>query len=126
MQGLAAEWARDRLETGYFQKDGRLQRINTKERDPVELIGGCTQIVNAVGFQRNALPDITVDGERLTDIKHDPRSGVIIPGKLFGFGIAFPEEITDPEFGHQEANVGLMKFMKFVRRTLPAQQLCQL
>lgn len=76
-----------------------------------------------MGFERNPLPNIQVDGQDVTDIVHNPHDGVIIPGKLLGFGIAFPEEIIDPEYGHKESNVGLLKFMKFVQRVLPAQKL---
>lgn len=76
-----------------------------------------------MGFERNPLPDIRVDGKALCDIAHNPHTGAIIPGKLYGFGIAFPEEITDPEHGHKEPNVGLMKFMSFVQEVLLPQQL---
>ena len=125
-QGAAAEFARERLETGHYEKAGRLQRINTNDHDPAQQVAGCSMIVTAVGFQRNALPDITVDGQPLADVRHDPQSGVIVSGSLYGYGIAFPEEIRDPQFGVKESNVGLLKFMKFVRKVLPAQQLCTL
>lgn len=126
LQGVAADWARSKLETGHFEGTGRLQRINTRERDLAEAVASCTQLVTAVGFQRNALPHITVDSEAVTDMAHDPHSGVIIPGKLYGYGIAFPEEIIDPEYRHRESSVGLLKFMKYVRRVLPAQSLCNM
>ena len=59
------------------------------------------------------------------DIEHDKHSGVIIPGKLYGYGIAFPEEVIDPELGHTESSIGLWTFMQYVRRVLPAQHLCK-
>jgi hypothetical protein len=34
---------------------------------------------------------------------------------LYGTGIAFPEEVQDPE-GHVEAAVGFAKFLKFAER----------
>ena len=126
MQGMAAEWARTKLATGHFEKTGRLQRVNTREQDPKDLVLGCTKLVTAVGFQRNTLPSITVDGKPLKDVTYDAHSGAIIPGSLYGYGIAFPEEIKDPEYGHKEPNVGLLKFMKYIRRALPAQSLCSL
>lgn len=58
------------------------------------------------------------------DAQHDKHTGAIIPGRLYGYGIAFPEEVTDPEYGHKESNVGLWKFMRYAREVLPAQQLC--
>ena len=126
LQGAAADWAREKLETGHFERSGRLQRINTREQDPREAVGSCTRLVTAIGFRRNALPAITVEGKPLTNVTHDVHSGAIIPGSLYGYGIAFPEEVTDPEYGHQERNVGMWKFMKYVRRVLPAQSLCSL
>lgn len=125
-QGQAAEWAREHLETGHFESQGRLKRVDVTKEDAESALAKCSKIVSATGFDRNPLPEISVDGERLGDVSHDPSSGAIIPGKLYGYGIAFPEEITDPEYGHKESNVGLWKFMRYVRDVLPAQNLCTL
>ncbi len=124
VQGMAADWAREKLETGFYEKSGRLQRINTNKQDPGPATKHCTKVVTATGFKRNALPDISMDGRPVKDIHHDRHSGAIIPGKLYGFGIAFPEEVIDPEFGHKENNIGLWKFMRYTREALPAQKLC--
>ena len=104
----------------------RLQRVNTTEADAEEAIKGCTQLVTAVGFQRNQLPEITVDGKLLRDVTYDPHGGAIIQGRLYGAGIAFPEEVIDRELGIREPNVGLLKFMSYARKHLPRQQLCTL
>ena len=82
--------------------------------------------MTAVGFQRNQLPEITVDGKPLRDLKYDPYGGQIIQDKLYGAGIAFPEEVIDKELGIREPNVGLLKFMSYARKHLPRQQLCTL
>ena len=58
------------------------------------------------------------------DIQHDNLTGAIIPSKLYGFGIAFPEQIIDPEYGHAEHSIGMVTFMQYARRVLPAQGLC--
>lgn len=121
MQGTAADWAKAKIDSGDLERSGRLQRINTKEQNPSEALKTCSKLVTAVGFERNPLPDISVDGRQVTDIKHDRNTGTIFPGKLYGFGIAFPEEIIDAEFGHKEPNVGLFKFMRFTRRVLMSQ-----
>lgn len=85
----------------------------------------CTAVVSAIGFECTPLPEVTVDGDLLVDISHDRHSGAIIPGKLHGYGIAFPEEVTDRECGHKEPYVGLWKFMRYIRKALPAESLCK-
>ena len=121
LQGSAADWAREKVDSGQLEQTGKLRRIDTTKHDPAEALRTCTKLVTAVGFERNALPKITVNGKQLQDIQHDKHTGTIIPDKLFGFGIAFPEEVTDAEFGHKEASVGLWKFMRFARRVLQSQ-----
>lgn len=118
LKGTAADWAREKVDSGQLERTGKLRRIDTTKHDPAEALKACTKLVIAVGFERNALPKITVDGKQLQCIQHDKHTGSILPDKLFGFGIAFPEEVTDAEFGHKEANVGLWKFMRFARRVL--------
>jgi len=122
MQGTAADWARAKLESGELEKTGKLKRINTTQQDPSEVLKSCSKLVTAVGFERNLLPDIKVEGKQVKDIQHDKHTGTIIPDKLFGFGIAFPEQVIDAEFGHKEPNVGLWKFMRFARRVLMSEQ----
>ena len=121
LQGLAADWAREKLESRELERTGKLRRISTTKQDPTEALKTCNKLVTAVGFERNTLPEITVDGKQLQDIQHNKQTGTIIPDKLFGFGIAFPEEITDPEYGHKELSVGLWKFMRFARRVVQSQ-----
>lgn len=121
LKGTAADWAREKVDSGQLERTGKLCRVDTTKHDPAEALKACTKLVTAVGFERNALPKITVNGKQLQCIQHDKHTGSILPDKLFGFGIAFPEEVTDAEFGHKEANVGLWKFMRFARRVLQSQ-----
>ncbi|KAK9815097.1 hypothetical protein WJX73_007434 [Symbiochloris irregularis] len=122
LKGVAADWSREKIETQHFEQTGRLQRVNiseTPQEAVQQAVSACNKIVSAVGFNRNPLPKIVVEGKQLSsnDIRHDPHSGVIIPDRLFGYGIAFPEKVVDPEYGHTENNIGLLKFMKYVRKT---------
>ncbi len=48
---------------------------------------------------------------------YDPTTGIIAMG-LFGASIAFPRRVTDSN-GNVELNVGLFKFMKYIRHFLP-------
>ncbi|KAK9820690.1 hypothetical protein WJX74_007121 [Apatococcus lobatus] len=97
LKGAAANWARERLETGYYERVGKLQRISTIDQHGSHALKACTKVIGAIGFKRSPLPAITVDGVPLRDIEHDKHTGVIIPGKLYGYGIAFPEEVIDPD-----------------------------
>ena len=67
---------------------------------------GCTKVITAIGYTRNQLPEIMVDGRRLQEagLSHDRQGGAIIPGRLFGAGIAFPEEVVDRELGIREVH----------------------
>ncbi|GAB1207782.1 Monooxygenase AgnR1 [Aspergillus pseudonomiae] len=83
----------------------------------------CTHLVQAVGFTRDPLPELSVNGH-LLDPEFDSVSGGfhdatgrIVPG-LHGAGIAFPERVVDP-YGNVEHAVGFWKFMKFIKRVSP-------
>ena len=56
-QGTAARWARERLESDHYVKQGRLQRINISKQDPSKAMQACTKIISATGFMRSRLPD---------------------------------------------------------------------
>ena len=62
LQGAAADWARERLETGYYEREGRLQRIRFIDQRSSQALEACTKIIAATGFKRSRLPVITVDG----------------------------------------------------------------
>ena len=121
LKGIAAEWARERLEAGVFEQAGRLERVCIKDSPETtsEALDRCTAVVHAVGFSRNRLPAIIrEDGSPLTQVVHDTKSGRIAGAEgIKGFGIAFPETVVDPS-GLASANVGLWKFMRYIREQL--------
>lgn len=119
LKGAAADWAKEELASGKLEKEGVLNRVCVKGMSPEEqfdLWRKCSKLVQAVGYERNKLPKIIVNGQVLTEVEYDPHTAKIADG-LFGFGIAFPERTTDP-YGNQEFAVGLWKFMRYVRATI--------
>lgn len=119
LKGEVAEWAKQEVDTGKLEEQGIVTRICVKERpldEQMQLWRGCTKVIQAVGFNRNALPRIVVNGKELVDVEYDPLNGRIADG-LFGYGIAFPEQTVDPH-GNRELAVGLWKFMRYARATV--------
>ncbi|KAJ9297637.1 hypothetical protein DTO271G3_4412 [Paecilomyces variotii] len=131
LKGLAATWAKEQLE------DNRLPQSEAgRFVEKVDCSGGketaeyhaklpsCTHIVQAVGFTRDPLPTLTRDGKPL-EPQFDNQTGgfsdqdgQVIKG-LYGAGIAFPERVVDP-YKNVELNVGLWKFMNFIKRVSPS------
>ncbi|KAI0970735.1 hypothetical protein F4678DRAFT_100983 [Xylaria arbuscula] len=143
LKGQAAEWARQNLDDETFS-NSPVSKVITKvwtagkeEAAYRAVFPGCTHIVQAVGYARNPLPRLEViekDGgpAKPLQVVYDNLSGRFynqdgsktgpegkyVPG-LFGAGIAFPERVTDPH-GNVEYAVGFWKFMKFVKKVVPA------
>ncbi|KCV68345.1 hypothetical protein H696_05262 [Fonticula alba] len=86
-----------------------------------ETLRDVTKIVFAVGFARNSLPELVdaASGQAFTDLDFDHKTGTFraVP-RLYGCGIAFPQEVTDPD-GRTEHAVGFFKFMRFLRAVTP-------
>ena len=67
LKGLAAEWAREVLESD----DPRIRRVSLRQEGKTEAqiyeeeLGRCTHLAAAVGFDRNPMPVIEVGGERV-------------------------------------------------------------
>ena len=83
----------------------------------------CTHVVQAVGFQPNEIPKLERDEKEL-EIRYNNRTaefldneGRKVPG-LYGAGIAWPEQVVDPE-GNVEHAVGLLKFMTYLKKVVP-------
>ncbi|KAA8642229.1 hypothetical protein EYZ11_009013 [Aspergillus tanneri] len=130
LKGLAADFARQQLEdemlpqseAGQFVTKvdcGRDQEAAQYERH----LPSCSHLVQAIGFTRDPLPELSVNGHALvpeydseTGNFHD-HQGRVISG-LHGAGIAFPEQVTDPH-GNVEHAVGFWKFMRFIKRACP-------
>ncbi|PYI31203.1 hypothetical protein BP00DRAFT_371445 [Aspergillus indologenus CBS 114.80] len=128
LKGATAEWAREVLEKS---PDSEIvQLVDDGEDEDAALeewLPRCTHVVWAVGYERNPIPRVFVEGRRVDgDLEFDMRSsgfrvegldgldGAVVKG-LYGVGIAFPEEAEDPE-GHVEAAVGVAKFIAFTQR----------
>lgn len=75
----------------------------------------CTKLIFAGGFDRNELPPINGDATKYD--KYDCTTGTIGP-RLFGVGIAFPQQKIDP-LGNVEYLVGLPFFMPYIQQMVP-------
>jgi hypothetical protein len=147
LKGLAADFARAQLEDAVLSTSdaGRVvTKIDTSggadaERDMYRAhLPGCSHLVQAVGFTRDPVPELSRGGWPLTMrpggsrdeeedgevLEFDHVSGGFRDAKgravrgLFGAGIAFPEKVVDP-LGNVEFAVGFWKFMKFLKRVVP-------
>jgi hypothetical protein len=134
LKGKTAEWARRQMSSGKTDngetesEDGIIKQIRfDKSRKSEEEIyenylPQLTHLIYAVGYDRNPLPPITINADKVKDeeLEFDMHSSGFhyknerVKG-LYGTGIAFPEETEDPE-GHVEAAVGFGKFVKLAER----------
>ncbi|PYI06221.1 hypothetical protein BO78DRAFT_120701 [Aspergillus sclerotiicarbonarius CBS 121057] len=130
LKGSVADFARQQLEddklphseAGRFITKvdcGRGQEQAQFERH----LPSCSHLVQAVGYTRDPLPELSVNGF-LLEPEFDSISGGFRDGNgrtvrgLHGAGIAFPEQVVDP-YGNVEHAVGFFKFMKFLKRVVP-------
>lgn len=109
LKGETAQWVRDNI---LKRPLPQIKRYVANADNINHHLPLCNKAVYAVGFSPRQLP---VSGLSLS--QYDESNGIIAPG-LFGVGIAFPIAVTDP-FGRVERNVGLWKFLKNIRKTLP-------
>lgn len=109
LKGNAAIWARDNLNGKLPDK---LERVYSSHANVAEHLPLCTKVIHAIGFTKRA-PLI----EGFPEWSHNSYNGIIAPG-LFGVGIGFPENKTDP-YGNTEARVGLRKFMVYLDDVIP-------
>ncbi|KAL3494245.1 pyridine nucleotide-disulfide oxidoreductase-domain-containing protein [Aspergillus germanicus] len=135
LKGRAADFARAQLEDSALPTSpaGRfitkMDCAGGPEKEAAQYqrhLLDCSYLVQAVGYTRDPLPELSIAGLALRsqDLKWDSsfggftdRSGRVIPG-LHGAGIAFPERVVDP-YGNVEHAVGFFKFMKFLKRVTP-------
>lgn len=110
LKGITAQWAREVLEKN---PPANILRIYNSEQARESWLQICNKIIYAVGYERNELPPIHGNNT----ITYDDKTGIIAP-RLFGIGIAFPEEYTDP-LGNKEHRVGLNSFMDYAQRIIP-------
>lgn len=112
LKGETANWVRENISKNCLPQISRY--LATEEHIDAQL-PLCNKAIYAVGFQPRSIPVANVSLAH-----YDESNGIIAPG-LFGLGIAFPIVVMDP-FGRQERNVGVWKFLKNLRRTLPLWQ----
>ncbi len=110
LKGQTAEWAREHID-GVLPAN--LVRYNTSQPNIARYLPECDKVIYAVGFEKR---QNMVIGD-YENAKHNPHVGIIGPG-LFGLGIAYPEEKSDP-FGSVESQVGLWKFMVYLNKIMP-------
>jgi hypothetical protein len=130
LKGDVAVWAKENLEEDRLPLSDvskYLEKISTSRGKEDEMysphLTTCTHVIQAVGFQPNEIPKLQRNGKVL-DVRYNNRTaefldegGAKVPG-LYGAGIAWPEQVVDPE-GNVEHAVGLLKFMTYLKRVVP-------
>jgi len=129
LKGEAADWARANLEDDVFSNSPVskvIKKIFYKRENEIETykthLPGCDRYIQAIGYKADPIPHLK---RGVGTIKHaynhgdgsfteGTTDGEKIPG-LYGAGIAWPEQTTDPH-GNVEYAVGFGKFMRFVKR----------
>ncbi len=109
LKGATADWARENI-LGKSPKN--LYRYPATKQNIRTHLDGCDRVIYAVGFHPRVLKVVGLE-----KLQHNVCNGIIAPG-LFGFGIAFPIQTTDP-LGNREESVGLCEFMKHINSILP-------
>ncbi|KAH6713786.1 hypothetical protein BKA61DRAFT_643653 [Leptodontidium sp. MPI-SDFR-AT-0119] len=129
LKGAVATWAKENLEEDVMASSDvskYIKKIDThtdEEGAYRRHLPTCTHVVQAVGFKQDKLPVLKKNGKELefaynnktagfTDAKGEKVKG------LYAAGIAWPEQVTDPE-GNVELAVGLGKFMNYLKRVTP-------
>lgn len=135
LKGEVADWVRNQLMKGLVPNVEMIYMKNHEEQKKIftEYIKNCSKIIYTIGFSRNPLPKIykkqelelvQVIDESITYNKKTSEIQTVCDGNkvnlegLYGFGIAWPEEVQDPR-GNVELAVGLFKFIKFTQRVVP-------
>lgn len=109
LKGRTAQWAKENL---HGNEPENLLRCLSSQENIAHYLPECTKTIHAVGFDPREvyIPEFG-------QLQHDDKTGIIAPG-LFGVGIAYPEAKINP-LGNTEYNVGLWKFMDYIKRVMP-------
>lgn len=110
LKGKTAQWARAHIDG---QLPANIERYPADESHVSRYLPDCQQLIAAVGFSRRNT--IVIDGYE--QAQYNPFNGIIAPG-LFGLGIAYPNASYD-RLGYLEYQVGLWKFMAYLKHILP-------
>lgn len=129
LKGAVATWAKENLEEDVMPSSDvskYIKKISTHTDEEAAYrrhLPSCTHIVQAVGFKQDKVPLLERNGEEL-QVKYNNRTAGFADKKgenvkgLYAAGIAWPEQVTDPE-GNVELAVGLAKFMNYLKRVTP-------
>lgn len=109
LKGIAADWAKKYIDG---EQPKNLIRIPYNAENNYPEITNVTHVISAIGFRPRLISSSQYDLSQ-----YDPFTGIIAPG-LYGLGIAYPEKINSV-FGYSEYQVGLWKFMLYLKRILP-------
>ncbi|EXJ54947.1 uncharacterized protein A1O5_12858 [Cladophialophora psammophila CBS 110553] len=129
LKGASAEFARENLEDEKLADSPvgkvltKVECLDIRDVSMKPHLSSCTHVVQAIGFTRDPIPQLAIDGRVLNGITHDPINGILLNHaavpQAYGAGIAFPERVTDPA-GNTESAVGLWKFIKYLQRVAPS------
>jgi len=110
LKGETAQWTRNNID-GELPKN--LVRYLATDKHLELYLPECEKVIYAVGFK----PRETLSIKGYDALDYNPHLGIIAPG-LFGLGIAYPELKPD-KFGFIEQQVGMWKFMLYLKKILP-------
>lgn len=111
LKGTTADFAREVLEGP--NPPAHIIRDCNNEDNRKKYLPECDKVIYAVGYEPNETP-LTYEHEHLV---YNDKTGVIAP-RLFGIGVAFPEQYCDPQ-GNLDHRVGLTSFMDYAQRIIP-------
>lgn len=113
LKGETALWAKTVLEVGEAKNIFRVKNTLEERNKYLPL---CNKVIYAIGYEKNPLPEMIFEGDELP-FHFNPETG-IIGTRIFGIGLAFPGEFTDP-LGNKEQLIGVNSFMKFALKVMP-------
>ncbi len=111
LRGVVAKWAYNILEKQQPPNIIRIQNTTTARSSWLPV---CDKIIYAIGYERNEIPLLNSNSHQLD---YDSSTGVISP-RLFGIGIAFPEQVID-EASKPRNLIGLLDFMTYAQHIIP-------
>lgn len=116
LKGVAADWARETFAEDRKVSGVQRHRVEGEACYRADHVTQCDSVVYATGFARNTLPLLSVEGVATSGKQeYDEESGALLcVPQAYGFGIAFPQRVTDRE-GNVESAVGLWKFMAYAQ-----------
>jgi len=112
LRGTVAQWAYNVLQKKQPSNIMRMKNTPTSRNSWLPI---CDKIIYAIGYERNEIPLFSDDDNQ--SIEYDSTTGVISP-RLFGIGIAFPEQVID-EMNKPRNLIGLLDFMSYAQSIIP-------